>query len=181
MAMEGALLAQRYLQDDQARDRVRTATMIHMYETGPGIFQKRQPEEYSYSLFDFVYAAAISEVSAYNPMVQDPDQEAMERGIQALHDFAEPPYWSYEVINCDESEIASGDCTLLDGTQVTVLGEVGRKGTLITVEPIPPAVRPPSNYHWRSCPYQPNSGNDGSGLQAGVDFRWAYWYARWIH
>jgi len=180
MGMEGALLAQRYIRDEAVRERVRHATMAHLYETGDGFLQQRQPEEYSYSLFDFVYAAAVSRASAFNPMLEDPDYDAIDRGARALMDFEGPPQWNYEVDNCDEAEIASGDCVLIDGTEVTVLGYVGRKGTLITEEPIPQAVRPWSNYRWRSCPYEPNSGGNGSAMAPGVDFRWAYWYGRWV-
>ena len=180
MAMEGALLAMRYIRDNMARYRVREATKVHLYETGDGLFQQRQPEEYAYSLYDFVYATASSRASAFNPMREAPDFDAIGRGSQALMDFGEPPHWNSLVENCDEEEIASGACVLEDGTEVTVLGYVGRKGTLLTEEPIPQAVRPWSNYRWRSCPYEPNSGGDGSVISPGVDFRWAYWYGRWI-
>ena len=100
--------------------------------------------------------------------------------MQTLHDFRAPPYWDEAIINCDETEIATGICVLLDGTQVEVLGEVGRNNDLITREPIPAAVRPPSNYHWRSNPYRPNGGGDGSRMNPGVDFRYAYWYGRFV-
>ena len=180
MAMQAALLAQRYLRDARVREQVRHATTFLLYETHPLIGLTRQPEEYAYSLFDFVYAAAVTHASAFNGMLQAPDEDAIARGVQTLHDFRGPPYWNEEVVNCDEEEIASGICVLDDGTLVTVLGEVGRKGDLITEEPIPHAVRPPSNYHWRSSPYKPNGGGDGSQLLPGVDFRYAYWYARWV-
>ena len=179
MAMAGSLLAQRYLDDETARKRMRYTTEAHLYLNGPFLIQ-RQPEEYAYSLFDFTYATAVSGASAFNSMLQAPEFAAIERGVQTLFDFQEPPYWQYEVINCDEDEINSGHCVLNDGTEVTVLGYVGRNGTLLCKEPIPHAVRPGSNYHWRSCPYTPNGGGDGSGMNPGVDFRLAYWYGRWV-
>jgi len=179
MAFQGALLAQRYIDSAKVRNRVRYATAVLLYPNIPPLLT-RQPEEYAYSLFDFTYAAALSGASAFNPMVQAPDQAAIERGIRTLYDFREPPYWDEPVTNCDEEEIASGVCTLDDGTVVTVLGNAGRNNDLITREPIPHAVRPPSNYHWRSNPYVPNGGGDGSRLLPGVDFRYAYWYARWV-
>jgi len=179
MALQGALLAQRYLRDPAARVRVRRATLNHLYRTRPGLLE-RQPEEYAYSLFDFVCAVAVSRASAYQPMSEAPDAEAVARGVRTLRDFREPPYWDEAVINCDAGEIAAGRCVLLDGTEVQVLGEVGRKGTLITQEPIPHAVRPPSNYHWRSNPYAPNGEGNGTNLMPGVDFRYAYWYGRFV-
>ncbi len=180
MAFAGALLALRYIDDVAAREKVAYATEVHMYRNKPP-FLSRQPIDYSYSLYDFVYATAVSGESAYNKMTSPPDAEAVARGAQTLMDFPEPPYWETEVINCDEDEMASGDCTLNDGAHCTYLGEVGRKGTPICEESVPQAVRPPSNYHWRSCPYRPNGGGNGPGLMPGVDFRIAYWYGRWVY
>ncbi len=179
MALQAALLAQRYLRDPAARIRVRRATLNHLYRVRPDVLE-RQPEAYAYSLFDFAYAVSVSRASAFGPMTQAPDFQAVARGIGTLHDFREPPYWEEEVINCDSGEISSGHCVLLDGSEVQVLGEVGRKGDLITEEPIPHAVRPPSNYHWRSNPYKPNGGGDGTRMLPGVDFRYAYWYGRFV-
>ena len=180
MALQAALLAQRYIRDPEVREKVMYLTDVHLYKSNPPQLT-RQPEEYSYSLFDFVHAASVTGSSAFNTMEQNPDPDSMERGLRTLFDFQDPPYWDYGRENCDEEEIESGVCILDDGTQVTVLGEVGRKGDMITREPIPHAVRPPSNYHWRSSPYKPNGGGNGSGLLPGVDFRYAYWYARWVH
>ncbi len=179
MAFQGALLAQRYIDSAKVRNRVRYATALLLYKNIPPLLT-RQPEEYSYSLFDFIYAAAIGGGSAFNRMLQPPDTAAIERGVKTLYDFREPPYWEDAVINCDEEEIASGVCTLNNGEVVRVLGAVGRNNSLITQEPIPHEVRPPSNYHWRSNPYIPNGGGDGSRLLPGVDFRYAYWYGRWV-
>jgi len=178
MAMQGALLAFRYIDDPAVREKMRYATETHLYLNGTQLH--RQPEEYAYSLFDFIQAANMSGASAFNAMRRDPDFDALARGIQTLFDFQEPPYWEYEIINCDEAEIASGHCVLNDGSEVTVLGYVGRNDSLITQEPIPHAVRPPSNYHWRSSPYNPNGGDEGQRMAPGVDFRFAYWFGRWV-
>ena len=181
MALQGAILAQRYINDEAVRARVGYATAYHMYLNGDTLFTRKQPEEYAYSMYDFAYAAAISRASAFGPMTEDPDVSAVERGVQTLMDFGEPPHWNYKVENCDEQEIESGRCVLSNGMPVTVLGYVGRNGSLVTEEPIPQAVRPPSNYRWRSNPYEPNGDGDGSAMMPGVDFRWAYWYGRWVY
>ncbi len=179
MAYAGALLALRYITDLEARDKVAYATGRHMYFNNPPLLS-RQPVDYSYSLYDFIYATAVSGESAYNEMTGPPDADAVARGVQTLLDFAQPPYWQVEFINCDASEMESGDCTLNDGSHCTYLGEIGRNGTPLCEEPVPQAVRPPSNYHWRSCPYKPNGDAGGDGMNPGVDFRIAYWYGRWV-
>jgi hypothetical protein len=84
------------------------------------------------------------------------------------------------VINCDEAEIASGVCIGLDGTEFDLLGYVGRGDKLVAEQPVPMAIRPDSNYYWRSNPYEVNSdGGNGTLLLPGVDFRVAYWMGRW--
>jgi hypothetical protein len=177
MVFQGALLAGRYISDEKVREKVRFATIQHLYNTG---ISHTKPREYSYSLYDFVYAANYSGASAFNKMKQAPDFAAVGRGIDTLYGYHEPPYWDYAVVNCDDAEIASGECTLNDGTKVKVLGNVGRNGDLITEKPIPQSVRPPSNYHWRSNPYCPNGGGNGSCLLPGVDLRFAYWFGRFV-
>ena len=92
--------------------------------------------------------------------------------------FPQPPYWDVAVVQCDEEELASGACVFDDGTETVVYDEGGRKGSTVCEAPIPKALRRGSNYEWRSNPYEPNGGGDGSGLLPGVDFRVAYWLGR---
>ena len=66
MALQAALLAQRYLRDPAARIRVRRATLNHLYRVRPDVLE-RQPEAYAYSLFDFAYAVSVSRASAFGP------------------------------------------------------------------------------------------------------------------
>jgi hypothetical protein len=68
----------------------------------------------------------------------------------------------------------------VDGTtELSLLGYVGRGDKLVSREPVPMRVRPPSNYYWRSNPYEPNSEGDTDRLLGAVDFRYAYWLGRW--
>jgi hypothetical protein len=83
------------------------------------------------------------------------------------------------VENCDEAEVEAGACVAVDGTLLTPLGDAGRNDTPVSVEPVPMRLRPPSNYHWRSNPYQVNGGGDGSQVMSGVDFRVVWWLGRW--
>jgi len=177
MAFDGAWLSLRFIEDEQARADLREALATQLYDT-PG--KKFQPVEQQQSFYDLVYIAGMCDASADSPCKTEPDQEAIDRAVETLREFPEPPFFEYERINCDEAEIQSGSCVAEDGTQLTVLGEVGRNGDLITAEPLPMRIRPPSNYYWRSNPYKPNGGSAGSGMYAGPDFRLAYWMGRFI-
>ena len=185
MAFQGAWLAMRYLADPDAREAVRLGLRDQLYDR-PG--QDRQPADFGYSLYDFVFADGEAGGSAWWPQQQAPDAGAVGRGVQTLKEFPAAPYWNVGVAQCpdavctgDDPKVDSPDCTALDGTtHFTVLGCVGRNGDLITQEPVPMRLRGPSNFHWRSNPYQPNRDGDGSALLPGVDFRIAYWMGRYF-
>jgi len=176
MAFMGALLGIRYIEDDDAREALKFALDKKLYDKP---FRTRQPVEIAQSLFDFVYAAGMAGSTVNTHMTQERDYAAIERGLQTLNEFAVPPYWEFQVINCDEQEIETLKCYGLDGTELDLLGYVGRGDKLVSKQPVPMRIRPPSNYHWRSNPYEVNGGSDGSRLLPGVDFRFAYWYGRW--
>ena len=177
MALMGALLALRYIKDEEARKNLKIALDVQLYDKP---FGKRQPSEIGQSLFDFIYAAETADATAWQTMQDTPDYRALARGLETLKEFPTPPYWEIETINCDEAEIASGICYGLDGTRLDLLGYVGRGDKLVSVQPVPMRIRPASNYHWRSNPYEVNGGSDGSRLLPGVDFRYAYWLGRWV-
>jgi hypothetical protein len=177
MAFDGAWLALRFIEGDGVRADLREALEKQLYDT-PG--KRFQPLEQKQSFFDLVYAAGMCDSSADSPCRTDPDQSAVDRALQTLEEFPKPPFFEFERINCDDTEIQSGQCLAEDGTPLTVLGTVGRNGDLITAEPLPMRIRPPSNYYWRSNPYMPNGGSAGSGMYAGPDFRLAYWMGRFI-
>jgi hypothetical protein len=169
MAFTGALLAMKYLPDRGARAEVRIGLRDELYAAPGGT---RQPVEMKQSFFDFIWALGVLETKGV-------DAEAVARGLETLAEFPEAPFWERGRENCDEAEIMAERCTLDDGTEVELLGYVGRGDTLVADRPIPMRVRPPSNYFWRSNPYQPNGDGDGSRLLPAVDFRIAYWLARW--
>lgn len=177
MAFDGAWLALRFIEGDKVRADIREALEVQLYNT-PG--KKFQPVEQQQSFFDLVYAAGMCDAAANTPCQSQPDQAVIDRALETLKEFPAPPFFEYERINCDDTEIQSGVCVAEDGTQLTVLGEVGRNGDLITAEPLPMGIRPPSNFYWRSNPYKPNGGSDGAGMFAGPDFRLAYWMGRWV-
>jgi hypothetical protein len=177
MMFQSAELAIRYLEDDAARENIKWSLQYKMYDK-PG--WPRQPIEIAQSLFDFVYASGEAGATAYHDMTVNPDAAARGRGIQTLKEFDTPPFWTYGVINCDETEIAAKHCLCVDGeTEIDLIGNIGWGDNLVAVQPIPMRLRPPSNYYWRSNPYEPNGDGDGSGLIGAVDFRYAYWLGRW--
>ncbi|MBW2699563.1 MAG: hypothetical protein JRF33_01980 [Deltaproteobacteria bacterium] len=177
MAVQGAWLALRHLNDAEARGVLQQAFDAQIYDTPDMRFQ---PVEMGQSFFDFAYAAGMCGAAAGQPCLSEPDQAAIDRGLASLKGFPLPPFFDFERINCDEAEVAAGHCVADDGESYEVLGYVGRNGDLILSKPLPMSVRPPSNYYWRSNPYRPNGGSAGSGMFPGVDFRLAYWLGRWV-
>ncbi|RLB57809.1 MAG: hypothetical protein DRI34_06760 [Deltaproteobacteria bacterium] len=179
MAFAGAWLALRHLRrEESARDDVLQALEVQLFDT-PG--KEFQPAQFGNAFYDLVTVAGRCRAAAGQACTQVPDEALLARMRQTLQEFPRPPFWEFARENCDAQEIAAGSCLAEDGqTVLTVLGEVGRGGALLVAEPLPMRLRPPSNYYWRSSPYQPNGGSDGPNLYPGPDFRLAYWAARWI-
>ena len=117
------------------------------------------------------------------------EDTVVETALADLAGWPTPPYWNHEIINCDEAEVAAGVCIAIDGvTEIELYGkwEDGtfvpgdtRGGSLSAASLVPMAVRPPSNFEWRSDPYRVNEGG-GDRLNPGGDFRAAYWSGRWL-
>lgn len=185
MAFTGLWLASRYIEDLEVQNLIKQALKDQLYDL-PG--ETRQPKEIGYSLYDFVYAAGQLGTNAWSAGDAELDSEAMAAGLFTLRNYPEPPYWDFAKVNCPEAvcdcdnpNVESSECTALDGeTVLTVLGCKGRNCDLICKEPLPMTIAPPSNYHWRSNPYQPNRGGNGSTLLPAVDFRIAYWMGRYF-
>jgi len=118
------------------------------------------------------------------------DEAAADDAAEDLAGFPDPPYWnSPAIINCDEDEIAAGECLAVDGETVIQLAGVwwggefhyfpGHTGDPQATQPMPRHVRPPSNFNWRSSPYEINGGG-GSRMNPGGDFHGAYWLGRYM-
>lgn len=179
MAFTAMWLAQRYVDSPEAAPFLRVALETELW-TKDGADPDRQPRDMAQSFFDVIYAAGKSGATAWQPGAEAIPQDALQRGLATLSAYPAAPYFDREVTNCDEAEVAAQRCTLLDGTEVELLGDDGRNGAEISRQLIPMAVRPPSNYHWRSDPYRYNGGADGGGLLPAVDFRIAYWLGRYV-
>ena len=176
MGFVGGWLAHRYVCDETARDDVAEGILDGMYARPD---EDRQPIEQSQALYHLVAAQAAGHSSLFGASGQaDPD--AIAATLTVLEQFSPAPYFPEPRINCDEAEVAAGVCTALDGSTLHLLGEVGWNDTLIAREPVAMAIRPASNYHWRSNPYQVNGEASDTTFLSGVDFRFVYWMGRYI-
>jgi hypothetical protein len=182
MAFQGAWLALRYIDPERAP----LAYQDLMLAVEEGLYSPsgitHLPKEQKQSFYDVVYAVGRAGANVWRAPGQPTDTGALARGLETLNEFPDPPYWERSQINCDDEEIATEACTGQDGTRFDLLGYVGRGGKLVADQPVPMRIRPPSNYHWRSNPYQVNSGSadDSPRLLPGVDFRFVYWLGRWV-
>lgn len=172
MAFLGGWLAGRYTCDDDARAAANEG--IRALYARPD--EDRQPIEQEQALYDLVDAFAVGGATAWASGEAAPDAAALAKMARVLGDVRPAPFWDVAVENCDADEVAAGVCTLLDGTVVT-LWEGLEDAT--AVEPVPMAVRPSSNYYWRSNPYEVNGTGSGTTLYPNVDVRFVYWAARW--
>ncbi len=178
MAISGAWLATRHLRHTQGRRDVELCLERELYDTPDADFQ---PVEQGQTFFDFTYAAGMCGAAAGEGCSRDLDEAAVARGVATLRAFPRPPFFAFSKENCDADEIASGHCVADDGvTELTILGPVGWNDEVIAAEPLPMALRPASNYYWRSNPYRVNDEASENLMYAGPDFRLAYWMGRWI-
>jgi len=101
--------------------------------------------------------------------------------VQELRDLLKAfdlgPYWNTQRINCDEEEIAAGECLAVDGETVLTLEGEDDDGDAMATEALDPSIRPPSNFNARSNPFQVNGGG-GLRLNPGGDLMASYWLVR---
>lgn len=107
-----------------------------------------------------------------------------------LKGYPDPPYWNAPYIeNCDATELAAGECLAIDGTTIIKIAGIDIGGTFYifpghgddpqAADPVPRHVRPPSNFNWRSSPYEVNGGG-GHRLNPGGCFHGTYWLGRYM-
>jgi hypothetical protein len=114
-------------------------------------------------------------VGAYSPAAA-PTIPARIR--ENLGGFNPVPAFQRDRVNCDDAEIQKGECLAVDGkTVITLHKEKGWGGGVVAVDIVPMAVRPDSDFMWRSDPHQVN-GYASNLLDSGGDFLAAYWLAR---
>jgi hypothetical protein len=169
MAMLGAVLVDRHLCDAEARADV-AAGVAALYGRPD---EPWQPIEQGQALYDLTQAL----LSRHGPGL---DEAALDRAAATLVAFPDAPYINDPTFACTEDDIDAGSCTSLDGTVTLPLNaNPGRGDVLVSTQPVPWSVRPPSNYHWRSNAYRVDRGGDGRHVFPAVDFRYVYWLGRW--
>lgn len=182
MAFGSFWLAQRYVTHPEARQVLRAAVMEGFYD----LDDEYRPGVIGNSYFDFIYAAGVAGHQPGEALAGWVPADAVARGVETLRGYPAAPYWDAPVANCPDAvcdcdaSSVERDCAGPDGTEHILFGCVGHNCQLVAAAPLPMAVRPPSNYHWRSNPYAVNGGGDGRTLLPAVDFRIAYWTGRYL-
>lgn len=88
------------------------------------------------------------------------------------------PTFQRDRVNCDAGEIAALSCVGVDGTTTIALSNAtGWGGQRVAKSLVPHAVRPDTNFLWRSDPFSVNSGG-GNKLNPRGDWLAAYWLGR---
>ncbi len=170
MAFIGGWMAVRYLCGDDARGQVREG--LQTLYARPG--EDRQPIEQSQALYHLVQAVSVGGPTPW-AAGGALDDDALARTLDGLSGMRPAPFWDSYVENCDAQEVADARCTLDDRSVVDLW--VGEE--VVSKSPLSIAIRPPSNYHWRSNPYLPNGGGAGDTLYPNVDWRFVYWSGRY--
>ncbi len=122
--------------------------------------------------FDAVYASFSAKA----------DDDALAARIRStLSGFPPAPAFQRDVFNCDAAEIDAGQCLAVDGTTtITLEPPPTASAGPEAAAPVPMAVRPDSDFEWRSDPFQVNGGGDPGLMNPRGDYLAAYWLARLV-
>lgn len=105
-------------------------------------------------------------------------QEVRVELARLLRAFPLGGYWQDPRINCDDEEIAKGECLAVDNKTVIQLAGKDPGGGWLATEALDPSIRPNSDFNARSNPFHVNGWGDGLRLNPGGDLLAAYWIAR---
>lgn len=170
MAFVSAYNLLRYESDPTVLGRAQLILEQKLYAPG----KDRQAKGLKQSFFDLIYAAFRKGGST------GAGAQAVSDALDTLRGFPGEPFWNDAVENCDATEIAAGTCTGIDGsTQITLDTSPGHGSSVVATAPLPIELRPPSNFAWRSDPYDVNGGG-GPLLNPGGGFHCAYWMGRFL-
>lgn len=167
-------LAHRYVGDGAARGKIKSGLLTQLYSPLFG----EKPSDWKQSLYDFIAATASGDGWLGAPVKKTFDAAAVANGLSSLVAFRPAPLVPPTVENCDAAESASGLCTLSDGVTTVKVKTVD--GALVANKAIPMALRPPSNFYWRSDPHLVNGAGSPNAFMPGSDLRVAYWLGRYV-
>jgi hypothetical protein len=152
--------------DAYVRQRLEETLEKQFWDTG----STRDVEDSEQAWFDAVYGGYSSA----------PTGTLRDRVKNNLGGFQPAPAFDRERINCDDAEIAAGQCTAIDGvTQLSLESTKGHNGITVATDIVPMSVRPDSDFLWRSDPHEVNGGASPT-LNPGGDYLAAYWLARLV-
>jgi hypothetical protein len=119
--------------------------------------------------YDVVYGGA----SAH------PTSAIRQRVAGNLGAFPTPPAFYQDRVNCSPAAIDAGVCIGIDGkTVITLNSSAGHDGNLEANDVVPMAIRPYSDFEWRSDPHDVNGTGPTNVMDPGGDFLAAYWLGR---
>ncbi len=159
----------RYEPEVEIATAVRTMLETQLYADDP----HRSARGLGQSFFDFIVAGFGTQGAS------GIGEAALADGLSTLVAHPDAPYWDPAVENCDAAEIDAGTCTAIDGSTIVLADGVGWNGGVVAEDPLPMAIRPPSNFLWRSDPHYVNGGGT-SRLNPGGDIWCAYWLGRFL-
>lgn len=105
--------------------------------------------------------------------------EVVAAGLDLLEAFRLPPLTGDAIVNCDDAELAAGRCVAVDGSELVLDDGLNRGDHPVANQALWPNIRPPSNFHSRSDPFEVN-GDGGLALFPASDLLTSYWLARLV-
>ncbi len=182
----------RYESDPEVR-RVVQRAFERLWDNGRN---DRQPRQINQTFFDVMYSGLRSGGPAPGEVAE---------GIETLKQWPPMPMWaSGNIINCDENELAQGECLAVDDQTIIELpvkqdpalyqyyegsGSIcsgkqkrglGHNDDIVAANVVPRRLRGDSNFDWRSNPFAVNFCQSPYEINAVGDVMAAYWLGRFL-
>jgi len=185
--------AVRYETDPEVRA-VLNQALERLWDNGKN---ERQPKHINQTFFDVIYLGLRAGGNIPSELAG---------AVDTLKQWPYPLLWAEPVNNCDDLELTQGECLAVDNQTIIELpnkfdsalyqyyvrgpgGNIiekkgfGHNNTIVAEFVVPRRLRSPSNYDWRSDPFEPNQGGRGSNpyeIEAVGDIIPAYWLGRYL-
>jgi hypothetical protein len=154
------------------------------FETDPGVRAKLQ-DSIQHAFWDVGSARDVSHVkqawfdAIYASLSPNADAGAIANRIrEQLSGFQPAPAFERDRVNCDDQEIAAGQCLAVDDTTVIhIAAGTNHGGGKVADAVLPMSIRPDTDFEWRSDPFELN-GSASNLMDPRGDYLAAYWLAR---